>query len=766
MVLHEKLNQSMPSSKTLIYLVLPLLFLIIVFPAALQPGHALISDYHDTICLVLPDVFLMQNPFALWNNQWLTGISDIASMNTDRFYPLSFPFFLVSQDIFIVTLILLLHLYIAYLAFFKLGSLLVKSPDLLFLFSTLYMFSGVLISRISIGHIFFVYAMAWIPLVFYFFLKITYGSEPTVKNIIALVLCEAMLVFCSASYYLFFANIILAIFFFYYLLTHQLSRAQLIALFASLGLFSLISAIKLIPNLTGLAFIERIDIINPLADGGSLENNLSSFLFGTPIDTVFGPYETMALIGVIPVLFVIIALVWGDRKITVPSFFALVFSLIWADGGRILVSFIHLLPLVSSFRNAGRIFGAIMPIVLLLSIYGVYLLQQRISSGELLATTREQKRSILFGVGILALIKILELPFMAVPSLEAALAVILVLGFILLLYLDKVTVSTLLCYFSLSLLVSATIILKNFSVLTDPVLLNTLVIGSIILCAILLLNRNIIDRMWVKKQVFVCLLLVGILLSIAGNISVLKAPDPAFEKSPALQVIEKIQETPGANPQIWVYETGWPIQHMDFTYWFVKSGIHPMRAFYSYVPLYTPPLALQFNGTDYYTADYLVDTAYLENGNQNLPKVTYKVQNISIYKPEHVLSNAFVVRGENSLVPVKVEKYSPDEIIISGSFSKGDTAILKTAFYPGWKINNADAINLINMPATRIQEDTERIVFRYDPVDAKIGMLLSIVGILSLIGLIIKRKEFEKFLNNSDTGISDIKARKGRKANR
>ena len=95
-------------------------------------------------------------------------------------------------------------------------------------------------------------------------------------------------------------------------------------------------------------------------------------------------------------------------------------KLIWADGGRSLLSVIHLLPLVNSFRNAGRIFGAITPIVLLLAIYGVYILQQKIKNGEPLEVSDEQKRNILFGVALLVAIKILELPWIAVPSPEAA----------------------------------------------------------------------------------------------------------------------------------------------------------------------------------------------------------------------------------------------------------------------------------------------------------------------------------------------------------
>jgi hypothetical protein len=110
-----------------------------------------------------------------------------------------------------------------------------------------------------------------------------------------------------------------------------------------------------------------------------------------------------------------------------------------------------------------------------------------------------------------------------------------------------------------------------------------------------------------------------------------------------------------------------------------------MRAYYAYFLKTTPPLALKIGNTDYYTADYISDTAYLENGNQNLPEVTFKVNNISVFNPANVLPNAFVVRNEQQ-IPARIEKFTPDEVILSGSFLQGDVAVLKTAVYPGFAL--------------------------------------------------------------------------------
>jgi hypothetical protein len=765
MFLFEKLNLSSQSIKTIVYLLLPILILLIIFPTSLQPNQAFISGYHDTLNVMIPELFLMKNPLALWNNIWITGYSEVSSLNSDRFYPFSFPFLLSSQNIFIINFILLLHLYIAYLSFYKLGSLLVKNSDFLMLFSMGYMLSGVLLSRILAGHILFVYAMAWIPLLYYFFLKITFKSEISTFNIIAFAICETLIFFAGGTYYFFFCNAIISIFLLYYLIRQKITLSKIIALTVSCILFFLLSSIKLIPNISVVQYIQRGDIINPLGDGGTLENNFASFIFGTPIDTVFGSHETMALIGIIPVLFAIIAIIWGERDITVPSFYAIIFAFIWADGGKILVSGIHLLPLVSSFRNAGRIFGAIMPIVLFLAVYGVYIVQDKIRKDELFLVSEDQKKIILYGVALLAVIKILELPWAEIPSPEAVLAGILVFGFILLVYLNRVSLFNLQCFFALGLIIDLLIIVKNFSVMNLEVLFKVLIITLILIAVLVVFNRSELKNNQIKSHFFVVLLIIGVLLSILGNISVLSPSIPPLNQSPALKVIERIQESPAANSQIWVYEIGWPIQHMDFTYWFIKNNIHPIRAYFSYYPKNTLPEVYEIGGTRYYTADYIIDTAYLENGNQNLPEVTFKVDNISVYKPNYVLPNAFVIRNEQ-LIPAKIEKFSPDEVIIFGSFLKGDIAVLKTAFYPGWKINNRDTSNVGNMVGAQISSDTSSISFKFDPLDFKIGAIITGVGIIAIVILIIKRREFELYLKGINKPVTGKKPPKRRKSDK
>jgi hypothetical protein len=453
----------------------------------------------------------------------------------------------------------------------------------------------------------------------------------------------------------------------------------------------------------------------------------------------------MALVGILMVFLAIIALIYGNRDLTTPAFFSIVFAFIWADGGRTLLSFIHLFPFLNNFRCAGRIFGALMPLLLLLSLYGMSLLYQKIKNKESFALAGDQKKKILFGIAVILGVKILEFPFLAIPRTEAMLSLILVSGFILMFYLNRANESTILWYFAGALLVNIVFLINNFSIFDNGIPVTGTVIAIILVLCVLLLNRNDFDRLWLKQNIFVGLLVIGLVFSLLGNISVLSVSDPHLDESPALNIIEKIREQSTSSPQIWVYETGWPIQHMDFTYWFMKNEIHPMRAYYSQFPINTVPPYISLGNVTYFTADYLIDTKYLENGEQNIPWVSFKVNNIPVYQPENVFPNAFVIRN-NQLIPANIEKFSPDEVILSGQFAPGDIAVLKTAFYPGWTMNNADAVNAGTMVGCEVRENTSRITFKFDPLDVKAGALLSVLGIVALVCLFFKRHETDRYL--------------------
>jgi hypothetical protein len=735
------------SKKEVVYLILPLLFILILFPTVIQADHFFITGYSDTLLTINSELSVIKDPFSLWNNQWITGLPEYADPLSDRYYPLFYPIFILTQDTYIINLVLLIHLFIAYLFFFKLSGLMTKNSELRMVSALFYVFSGVLLSRVFAGHVLLVFALAWIPLLYHAFFKIVWDKEISVKNIGIVAVSLALIFFTGALYYLFYSCLILAVFFVYYFLKKKLSKGTVIAVFGAFAIGALMLSIKGIPVVIVSNALGRIDIINPLGDGGSLENNLASIIFGTPVDQVFGFYETIVLIGIIPVLLLIIALVFGREDRTIPAFFAIVVAFIWSDGGRTLLSFIHLLPGLTNFRVAGRILGALTPILLLFAVNGFDLLNTRMKSGDPLIPDTNQKRNIAFGVCILVLIKILELPFQSNISLEAWLSILFVVAFVCLLYFNQATMRNVLIFFTASCAIDAYIIIRNSTALLPEAGIKIILILVLVVTVIVYFNKEHL-HISPRKTNYICIfLLVGLGIALIGNVSYLRISDPKLNESPAIAIIEKIKiGNTDNNHQIWVLENGWPFKHLDFTYWDLKNGIHPVRAYYPYYLNSMANSVYTIGNVTYYTPDFIIDTAYLENGNQNLPDITFKVNNISIYKPDHVLPNAFVVRNDQ-LIPATIKKFTPDEVTISGQFLTGDIAILKTSFYPGWKLNGQETSNVGNMVGAQISADTSSVTFRFDPIDVKIGGLLSGIGVILLIVLFIKRREIEKYLS-------------------
>ena len=382
-------------------------------------------------------------------------------------------------------------------------------------------------------------------------------------------------------------------------------------------------------------------------------------------------------------------------------------------------------------------------------MYGLDLLLTRLKNGEFFAISSQQKKNVIYGISALFILKMLELPFQIDASVDAWISLIIIAVFIALLYFNRVTLKILIIFFTGSLFIDAYFIFQNFPGIYIGIGIKSIIIVGIVSAAIIFFNRNLIQPRVTESNLLCGLLMVSICIVAMGNLSYLSVSNPNLESSPALPIIEKIKSVNTAESQIWVLETGWPFYHEDFTYWFIKNGIHPIRAYY---PNYlTTTLADTYNigNVSYFTADYIVDDQYLENGDQNIDNVTFKVQNISIYQPDHVLPNVFVIR-KNEVIPVNIEKFGSDEVTVSGQFTPGDIAVLKTSYYPGWKVNGQDAMNGGNMVAAQVTSETTSLSLKFDPNDVKIGYVLTGIGIIILVILIIKRSEIEQYFENMD----------------
>jgi MFS family permease len=745
------------SPNNLVYFFFPIVLLIILYASFFPFNQNYIGDWHDIHANSMYFSLLSENYFTTWNNLWAGGFPVIASPNSDKYYLLSFPLYLIFKDLSIVNFIILLHVLIAYFAFFKLASLVTKNYNLIMIFSLFFAFSGIIFGRFETGHHLLLYGIAWIPLLYYFFLKIVVFDEATIKNASLFSIVSVLIYFTGNIYYFIFAYLIILVFCLYYTINKQLSRKILYYLVLSIILTTLLFSIKFIPDFGVSSSIIRQDIIDPLEGGGSVENDLASFILGTGISSSFSKEETTVMIGVVPILLLIIGLIYGRKEITIPSYFAILFSIIWAGGGKTIVSFIHFLPFVNNFRVPGRIFGAILPIVLVIALYGVVILYQKAKSGEVFEISSEQKRNIILGLAGVIIVKFLELPFQETITIETLIPVILIGGFIFLVYSRRGSFKNIIYFFIFAIVVNVFLIMKVNAIPTGVNLIKLLLAGILLFVFFIYTVKS--TKKSANYQIFCGVLLISVLLMIMGNIGFVTTFTPPFKNSPAIDVIREIKQQPSENIQLWVLENGWAYQHTDFTYWDIINRIHPMNLYQAYYLKTMPMLSYTIGNITYFSADYIIDTQYLENGNQNLPEYTFKVKNISVYKPEHVLPNVFFIRN-SQVYPLTIEKFSPDEVIASGELLQGDVVILKGAYYPGWKANGADAEPVGNMIGTKLPSNTEKIRFNFDPLDYKMGAFLSGCGIILIIALIIKRKEIEEYVAKRSEPVASSKSKK------
>jgi hypothetical protein len=731
------------SPNNLVYFFFPIILLIILYASFFPFNQNYIGDWHDIQANSMYFSLVSENYFTTWNNMWAGGFPIIASPNSDKYYLLSFPFYLFFKEFSIVNYIILLHVLIAYFAFFKLASLVTKNYNLIMIFSIFFAFSGVIFGRFETGHHLLLYGIAWIPLLYYFFLKIVVFEDASIRNASLLSIVSVLIFFTGNIYYFVFAYLIILIFCLYYAINKQLSRKILYYLALSIILTLLLFSIKFIPDFGVSNSIIRQDIIDPLQGGGSVENDLASFILGTGISSSFSKEETTVMIGVVPILLLILGLIYGKKEITIPSYFAILFSIIWAGGGKTIVSFIHFFPFVSNFRVPGRIFGAILPIVLVIALYGFVILFQKAKRGEVFEISPDQKRNIILGLAGLIIVKCLELPFQETITIDTLIALILITGFIFLVYFRLGSFKNIISFFIFAIIVNVILILNSNGIPTDSNLVKLFLAGILLVVFFIYIRKS--ERKNTNNQILCSILLVSILLILIGNIGFVKTFSPPYEKSPAIDIIQEIKKQPSANIQLWVYENGWAYQHMDFTYWDIINRIHPINLYQAYYLKTMPMLSYTIGNVTYFSADYIIDTYYLENGNQNLPDYTFKVGNISVYKPEHVLPNVFLIRN-SQVYPLKIEKFSPDEVVASGELIQGDVVILKGAYYPGWKANGANAEPVGNMIGTKVLSSTGTVRFNFDPMDYKIGAFLSLCGIILIIAIIIKRKEIDEYI--------------------
>lgn len=123
-----------------------------------------------------------------------------------------------------------------------------------------------------------------------------------------------------------------------------------------------------------------------------------------------------------------------------------------------------------------------------------------------------------------------------------------------------------------------------------------------------------------------------------------------------------------------------------------------------------------------------------------------------IIEEEIGFTGADTVEGSD----VQITKYSPLEVIVEANLTNSGFLVLADSYYPGWKAfidGNLTKIYRANyiQRAVAIKEGKHKIRFVYDPISFKIGAIISIVTLLSvLIYIGYTFRKIPKIYNRSD----------------
>lgn len=721
---------------------LPLILLIILYTGPML-SHGSVLEQQDLISDNLRYVSWTEHPFSLWNNLWSGGMPNAGSPHDDLYYPFGFPFYLLSQNLQMMSIILIAHLYIAYLAMRRLAGLATSDERVLLLAGLGYAFSGALLCRLEASHVYQLYALAWLPLVYDALFRILEGRIAPAKGAVYFALAYTVLFLTGSVYFPVYATMVLGIIFVCYAAMRKVTPTALLTLVPGAVLGGLLIGIKVVPDLVISPYLERMEPIDPLGGGALLERSFSTFVTGFAVNTdLFSYWESAVLVGALVLILASVALLFGKRVIAVAVFAPIVFALVWADAGNTLLSFIHLAPGLISLRCPGRVYSAILPLVFLLSTYGIIILASRLKRKESLILDREGWRRLACIVLILAAIKLMELPWQKPIDLVDLGSVLLVAGFVVLIALGKAGPRSIPAYLGGSIIIGALLTVTAGPGSHPPDLTSAVLVAIVIIAGFYALSLWHPEKRGVT--LLCCVLVAGLIVSIGASTVFVTGQDTRVDTSPMKAVIDEITKNGTPTHQQSIMETGFRGSHMDLAYLAARNGIQHVDSYYPYYLANAPDNRYVIGGVRYTLADYVVDTAPLEKGRSQNRTINTTVNGIGVLRLGPVLPNAFVIHA-GEIAPSQTVTFSPDQVIIRGKFSAGDTAVLKYAYAPGWNINGVPATRVNNLTAAPLLADTDTVTFAFAPVSFYAGAALTLAGIAGCVLLLVCRRRFDEW---------------------
>jgi len=112
-----------------------------------------------------------------------------------------------------------------------------------------------------------------------------------------------------------------------------------------------------------------------------------------------------------------------------------------------------------------------------------------------------------------------------------------------------------------------------------------------------------------------------------------------------------------------------------------------------------------------------------------------------VYENLAVLPRSYL---ENSLTPLIIKKYTPNEVTVSLTVGQDERLVLADLYYPGWKVFDNGLRKEIEakdnvVRAVNLEKGTHEVTFRYESDLGKIGLLLSLLSLVFFLGVSYRR---------------------------
>ncbi|MCX7920089.1 MAG: YfhO family protein [bacterium] len=741
--------------------------------------------------------FLVQSVQAgelpLWNPYTFCGNPFIANFQACIFYPLDMVFFFTSPaNAF--RILLILHIFLSGLFTYILARYLHLNRTASIFSASVFMFSGFIFVRLSAGHSTMINGYAWIPFIFYLFLKTISEKKSILFLFLSIIL--AMQFLCGhpqVPYYTLFA---LGIYLFGYTVFQWQSERKLKPLmypwitFIAGGIVAgTLAAIQMIPawELTQLSATRAGGVQYELATVASLSLKylllfFAPMLLGSPLDNTFwgglaGFTETAGYLGIIPLLLSIYA-VYRTRRTQMTILFSLIglIALLFACGKHtpFYWLFYHYFPGFNLFRCPARWLMFVTFAVAILSGIGLH---------NLIEFAQEKKELKKYLIFLCFIGTIIVLTIGVLNSFKRDIIITLFQN----------EIASLSEFYGPSVPKEqlAALIPQDAMVNRFQVIINTLWKGF----GLFLISSSIFYIFWRSKTAtwYLKVLPIVVLLGDLWSFDVwfittdkaekfaenyyFNSPEVQFLKSDntyyrilcldeVLSWMHTTETGPTAEfrpnrPMLHqIYDTrGYdPVTLRSYVDYINRMQGYPQRSYQGGL-LYIPSIEkCDWQMLSRLNVKYILTVN--EVNDPNLDLVFY--DRLKIYQNKTFIPRAYFVhdqRQENIVrTEINIETYTPNRIEVSVSNNSTGLLVLSELAYPGWQVTvdgkkKAMVVYEEIFRAVELEPGKHQIQFRYQPLSFRLGKLVSLISFLAwsmvlLIKLIVTRYTRKKVCNS------------------